>query len=87
MGEFVQVAPSSSSPPKVQNQGNKPMAPIGGGGGGSNVNTLNISWDPARTGGSIQLTESNAHCFLKEQSYLFRTTIGNQGYMSGVHYW
>ena len=46
-----------------------------------------IAWDPTKTGGSIQLTENNALCFLKEQSYLFRTTIANYGFTSGVHYW
>lgn len=46
-----------------------------------------IAWDPTKTGGGIQLSEGGVHCFLKEQSYLFRTTIGNQGFTSGVHYW
>ena len=46
-----------------------------------------LTWDPSKTGGSIQLTEGNSRCFLKEQSYLFRTTMTGQGFMSGVHYW
>jgi len=53
-------------------------------GGGS---SSNLAWDPTKTGGSIQLTEGNTLCFLKEQSYLFRTTIANYGFTSGVHYW
>ena len=52
LGKFITVAPNNSSPPKVQNQPNKSVAPNVGGGG----NILNIAWDPARTGGSIQLT-------------------------------
>ena len=80
IGKFVVLAPSN----KVVQQPASNKNVGGGGGGGS---PLNVSWDPARTGGSIQLTESNTHCFLKEQSYLFRTTVGNQGYTSGIHYW
>lgn len=48
---------------------------------------LKLAWDPACSGGSIQLSDNNKHCFLKEQSYLFRTTITNQGFTEGVHYW
>jgi len=33
------------------------------------------------------LTESNTACFLKEQGYLFRTTIANNGFNGGIHYW
>lgn len=65
----------------VQAGNNNPNKPVNQG------NPSSIHWDPARSGGSIQLTESNNHCFLKEQSYLFRTTITNAGFTSGVHYW
>ena len=46
-----------------------------------------IAWDSSKTGGSIQLSDNNSVCFLKEQSYLFRTTIANYGFTSGIHYW
>lgn len=52
-------------------------------GGGS----VQLAWDSTKSSGTIQLTEGNTHCFLKEQSYLFRTTIANYGFTSGVHYW
>lgn len=89
LGKFVQSASSvgggggGSGNKVVSLPSNKNI--VGGGGGGSNPS--NVSWDPARSGGSIQLTEGNAHCFLKEQSYLFRTTVSNNGFTSGVHYW
>jgi hypothetical protein len=52
--------------------------------GGSSVA---LGWDPSKTGGGINITENNTQCFLKEQSYLFRTTLATQGFTSGVHYW
>jgi hypothetical protein len=53
----------------------------------NNSGPMALTWDSSRIGGSIQLSEGNTHCFLKEQSYLFRTAVANQGFMSGVHYW
>jgi E3 ubiquitin-protein ligase NRDP1 len=49
--------------------------------------STSLVWDPAKTGGGITITENGTQCFLKEQSYLFRTTLANQGFTSGVHYW
>lgn len=54
---------------------------------GNGNGSLQISWDPSKTGGGIALSENNTNCFLKEQGYLFRTTIANYGFTSGVHYW
>jgi hypothetical protein len=54
---------------------------------GNGNGSLQIGWDPSKTGGGIALSENNTHCFLKEQGYLFRTTIANYGFTSGVHYW
>jgi hypothetical protein len=46
-----------------------------------------LVWDPSKTGGSIVITEGGVQCFLKEQSYLFRTSLTNNGFTSGRHYW
>lgn len=46
-----------------------------------------VGWDPIKAGGGITITENGIQCFLKEQSYLFRTTLAVQGFTSGVHYW
>ena len=46
-----------------------------------------LVWDPSKSGGGIAITENGSQCFLKEQAYLFRTTITNAGYTSGIHYW
>lgn len=51
------------------------------------VSSGGSNWDPAKCGTGIELTEGNAMCFLKEQSYLFRTVLGVTGYTSGIHYW
>lgn len=51
------------------------------------ISPVNMGWDPAKTGGGITITENGVQCFLKEQSYLFRTTLANQGFMGGVHFW
>lgn len=67
-------------PNKVQSSGNL------GGYGGLN-NSVQFAWDPIKTGGGIALSEGNTACFLKEQGYLFRTTIANHGFNGGVHYW
>lgn len=64
--------------------------PVSGGSSGSipiNPTGNNLVWDPAKTGGGIAITENGVQCFLKEQAYLFRTTLANQGFTSGVHYW
>jgi len=52
-----------------------------------NGSTVAVGWDPSKTGGGINITENNTQCFLKEQSYLFRTTLATQGFTSGIHYW
>ena len=56
LGKFVQSVPSNGggggSGGKVGSQPQPANKNVGGGGGGSLVCT----WDPARTGGSIQLT-------------------------------
>lgn len=52
----------------------------------SGVN-IPLAWDPSKTGGGISITENGSQCFLKEQSYLFRTTLTTQGFTNGVHYW
>jgi hypothetical protein len=54
---------------------------------GSGIQTVSVGWDPVKTGGGINITENGAQCFLKEQSYLFRTSLATQGFTSGVHYW
>lgn len=81
LGKFIANAKSSPIVPhKVQSTGN-----IGGLGG---LNTsIQLAWDPSKTGGGIALTETNTACFLKEQGYLFRTTIANYGFNGGIHYW
>ena len=64
LGKFVQTASSvggGGSGGKVASLPSNKN--IGGGGGGSNP--TNMGWDPARSGGSIQLTDGNTHCFLK----------------------
>jgi hypothetical protein len=49
--------------------------------------SVQLAWDPVKTGGVIALSEGSTACFLKEQGYLFRTTLGNYGFHGGVHYW
>jgi hypothetical protein len=73
------VPQGPSSPHKVQSTGS-----LGNSGGGSAIQMI---WDSTKSSGSIQLTEGSTQCFLKEQSYLFRTCIANYGFTSGVHYW
>jgi hypothetical protein len=48
---------------------------------------MSLCWDVAKAGTGIAFTDSNTHVFLKEQSYVFRTVIGNIGFESGVNYW
>ena len=33
------------------------------------------------------MSDGNQHCFLKEQSYLFRSVLANTGFTGGIHYW
>lgn len=47
----------------------------------------NFHWDPNCTSDVIQLTALNRHIFLSEDTYLFRTAIGNEGFFEGTHYW
>lgn len=62
-------------------------AKVGGGHIPPVAATTNLVWDPSKSGGGIAITENGSQCFLKEQAYLFRTTITNAGYTSGAHYW
>lgn len=48
---------------------------------------ISVGWDPSKTGGGINITENGTQCFLKEQSYLFRTSLTTQGFTSGINYW
>ena len=80
---FVRAA-QVDSPIKVG--GGMVQAPIANS-GGKGVISGGLTWDPAKTGGGINLSDGNQHCFLKEQSYLFRSVLANTGFTSGVHYW
>ncbi len=53
----------------------------------TNSSVGNLIWDASKAGGGITITQNGVQCFLKEQAYLFRTTITTQGFTSGVHYW
>ena len=79
---FVKAA-RVDSPIKVGG-GNVPIPASNPNKGG---NTGSLTWDPAKSGGGINLSEGNCHCFLKEQSYLFRSALANNGFTSGIHYW
>lgn len=35
----------------------------------------------------IDISDAGAKCFLREQFYLFKTVISQQGFMGGVNYW
>lgn len=66
------------------------QAKVGGGYSGivpPIIQSSSLVWDPSKSGGGIAITENGTQCFLKEQAYLFRTTITNAGYTSGIHYW
>ncbi len=78
LGKFAPVVSISYSPEKQKSPEKE---------GGSLSNPTKVIWDAAKSGGGISITDNGTRCFLKEQSYLFRTTIGNQGFTSGVHYW
>jgi len=47
----------------------------------------NFQWDSQHTSDVIQLTAQNRHAFLSEDTYLFRTAIGSEGFFEGTHYW
>ena len=49
--------------------------------------TTKFHWDSEFTSDVIQLTAINRHAFLSEDTYLFRTAIGNEGFYEGTHYW
>lgn len=74
------VPEGSNSPEKVKSNSLERSE----GGGGESVQ---LAWDNGKSSGSITFTDGNTQCFLKEQSYLFRTSIANYGFTSGVHYW
>lgn len=46
-----------------------------------------MAWDVNKLGTGITPSEGNKAIFLKEQSYVFRSAIGNIGFTSGVNYW
>lgn len=50
-------------------------------------NKASLCWDMNKCGTGVAFTDNNTHVFLKEQSYVFRTVIGNIGFDSGVNYW
>lgn len=64
-----------------------PNAKVGGGYVPPVAQSTSMVWDPSKSGGGIAITENGTQCFLKEQAYLFRTSITNNGFTSGIHYW
>ena len=84
MGGFIKSAQSNPlsyiANPKSGSSGNIVV-------GNNNSLVSAQGWDPTKTGGGITITENGIQCFLKEQSYLFRTALATQGFTSGVHYW
>lgn len=46
-----------------------------------------FSWDPKYTSEKIHLSAQNRHVFLSEDTYLFRTAIGSEGFIEGTFYW
>lgn len=55
----------------------------------SNSNKLlsELAWDPTKMGLGITLSDGGSSCFIKEQSYVFRSVIANIGFTNGVNYW
>jgi hypothetical protein len=69
-------------------QNNVINSPISNGMDNLNVNDGSLScWDPKKSGTGIEITKNGASCFLKEQSYLFRTILTKIGFTGGVNYW
>ena len=54
---------------------------------GKQVSRMSLCWDNAKCGSGISFSDNDTHVFLKEQSYVFRTVIANNGFDSGVNYW
>jgi hypothetical protein len=81
VGDFMKLSKvgNVSSPPPSSSS--RPISSL------SVSSASKLVWDPSKTGGGISITENGTQCFLKEQAYLFRTTIANQGFTSGIHYW
>ena len=74
LGEFISEAS------KIQQQSNVSI-------GKSPSNRSSLAWDPSKCGSGVSFSDNDTHIFLKEQSYVFRTVIGNIGFDSGVNYW
>lgn len=51
---------------------------------GSNTQVV---WDGSKCGTGIEVSEGGSACFLKEQSYLFRTIATSTGFTGGINYW
>jgi len=44
-------------------------------------------WDTVNIGQGVEVSPDRKSVYLKEAAYMFRTVIGDTGFMSGVHYW
>jgi E3 ubiquitin-protein ligase NRDP1 len=53
--------------------------------GGKDV--ISFKWDSKHCGNNIALTENSCNAWLKENSYIFKTVLGDQAFYNGVHYW
>ncbi|CAK66796.1 unnamed protein product (macronuclear) [Paramecium tetraurelia] len=77
----TQLSNSPSQIQSIQTQ-NIQQQPIVMGNGG-----IVFKWDKNKCGQSIQLSNDNASLFLKENSHIFRSVLGDIPFERGIHYW
>jgi len=54
---------------------------------GAGKGAITFKWDPKHCGTNIVLSDNGSSAWLKENSYIFKTVLGDQGFLEGVHYW
>lgn len=77
---------SLASPPKSVASNNNGLTAVSK--FSSNIaNNTQVVWDGSKCGTGIEVSEGGSACFLKEQSYLFRTIATSTGFTGGINYW
>jgi E3 ubiquitin-protein ligase NRDP1 len=56
-------------------------------GGSGGKGAISFKWDAKHCGTNIALTDNGCTAWLKENSYIFKTVLGDQAFYEGVHYW